>query len=154
MNLQHSRYNAALFEYVAPGEAKPFKFKREAAPPITGDTLHPGESLTLHYDHAPAEAVGRTNLNEWRGVKDAALAAVELHLRTEGRPVAAGKVTVESSAPIVSVVNRSTGEQLGIARDEAIFRVEVPVRGASMSCACKAQRSRISLPPFDGALMS
>jgi hypothetical protein len=148
MNVLHSRYNASLFEYVTPGEAKPFKFKREAAPPIIGDTLYPGEKLILHYDRPPEQAVGRTNLDEWRGVKEAALVEVELVVNAGARPALRGRAVIETAAPITHALNHTTGERVAASGDEPLFRIEVPVQSAQDRVSVFAQRARISLPPF------
>ena len=147
MDLTHSRFNTALYEFISPREKKPMKFKPAAAETVSGDTLFPGEKLIYHFDHSPERAVGTSDLRQWGPVKESALRVVELVMNPEARPDAGAALRVASSSPIIEWVRHATGERVNVAGAEPVFETAIDRASGAGRLSVLGQRARIAFPP-------
>jgi hypothetical protein len=144
-SLSNAHYNAALFEHLTPGEPKPIKSK-ELPAAVVSEILHPGEKLVFHFDRAPERPVGGSDLKAWPGARERALGVVEWILRPERRSGTGTEIVFDSSHPITSAVNHTTGETIVPPADAPAFSIAVPVSSPEDSVSVFCQRSRITFP--------
>ena len=137
-------FNTALHEYVEPREEKAVKLKTPLAP-LRADTLFPGEQMIVQSAVPPEVAVGRTKLEAWGGMREAALRVVEFAISPAAR--GGGKeVRVATACPILRAVNHSTGETVAPPAGVPTFTITVPVRTPADRVSVFCQRARVSLP--------
>ena len=137
-------FNTALHEYVEPREEKAVKLKTPLAP-LRADTLFPGEQMIVHAAVPPEVAVGRTKLEAWDGVREAALRVIEFAVSPAARG-GGNEVRVATACPILRAVNHGTGETVTPPAGVPTFTIAVPVRTPADRVSVFCQRSRISLP--------
>jgi len=141
-----SAFNTSLHEYIDPKDTKPVSHKvRPAA--VRNETLFPGEKMIIHYDQSPEHAVGKTDLSQWESVREDALCLVEYVITPKGRASgAAGEVAFAAGYPIVSAVNRTTGETITTSPEQPTFDLKVKFASPDDSISIFCQRARATLP--------
>ena len=152
MSQANAAFNTSLFEFIEPKDKKPLKFK-DADIVLSPETLWPGEKIIYHADRAPARPVGKTDIGEWKGVREAALCLVEWEIDPKVRRAALGakasEITLKFAYPILSAYVKETGQPFPIAAGEPVFELKVKADEVSGPISVFCQRSRVSFPVLD-----
>jgi len=146
MHVATAAFNTSLHEFIEPKEEKAVRPKAPPAP-VRSTTLLPGEKMIVHFDQAPEEAIGRTDLRRWGTLREDALRIVEFGLDPKARAAtAAGTISFASGYPILRAVNHTTGESFGGSLQDPSFEITAKFRSPADRLSVFCQRSEVSLP--------
>ena len=145
MDAAASAFNTSLHEFISPKEEKPTAPKHPPAP-VRAETLFPAEKMTLHFDQAPGQAVGRSDLKRWGSVREDALCLVEFSIDPQARQSATAREAVFASGyPILAAMNHRTGETITPPSGQPTFEVRMKFTPGDQ-ITVYTQRAKASAP--------
>ncbi len=146
MDFAASAFNTSLHEFIQPKDDKTISHKKAPAS-VRADTLLPGEKMIVHFDEAPEQPVGKTDLNQWETVRVDALCLVEFAIDPKARQGATpGEAVFAAGYPILRAVNRTSGETVTTPASQPTFDIKVKFRSPDDQISIYCQRAKASLP--------